>query len=102
MKPNHHLLPLLISASIFTACAPALDAPIPPPAPAPAPVVVEMVVVAPKALNVRSEPSEKAAVVRELRNGDVVVVSAIRVVGESRWCRHADGWSNCRWLRVTE
>jgi len=106
MKPNYHLLPqLFLWVIVFTsACAPAPDAPQPSPAPAPAPVVVEMVVVADKAVYIRLEPSESAPLAEReaLHRDEVVTVSIIRVVGESRWCRHVEGWSNCRWLRVTE
>lgn len=64
---------------------------------------VLMVVVAEKGVNVRSMPSENASYTREaLEFGDMVTVDEVKMIGDSNWCHHQFGWSNCKWLKALE
>jgi len=59
---------------------------------------IQMMVVIADGLNVRAEPSLRSEVVWELVNGEIVTVTEMRTVGDSFWCLHQFGWSNCKWL----
>ena len=72
--------------------------------PTPTESVQMMVVVADEAVYVRVEPSLRAALgEREaLFSGEVVTVTEMRTVGDSFWCLHQFGWSNCKFLSYIE
>jgi len=74
---------------------------------APVPVVsdttVQMVVTGD--LNIRTGAGETFPLVDKketLHAGDVVTCYQFEVKGDSIWCRHERGWSNCRWLKADE
>jgi hypothetical protein len=48
---------------------------------------------------VREAPSEKSAVLKVLSSGMAVRVTEILVIDGTEWCKHADGWTACRWLQ---
>lgn len=63
---------------------------------------VLMVVVADEGLNIRTMPSESAQDVGDLFPGDIIHVDDVRMIGDSNWCHHEYGWSNCKWLKALE
>ncbi len=63
---------------------------------------VLMVVVADEGLNIRAMPSESAQDVGDLFPGDIIHVDDVRMIGDSNWCHHEYGWSNCKWLKALE
>ena len=92
------ILALLLLACVATLPQPAAIS-------APVPVrsesdVVQMVVTAEKAVNIRANHTEHSAGLGTLLNGEVVEVFNILAVGDGNWCQIVQGWVNCRYLEA--
>lgn len=71
----------------------------PSPSEAPAPDGGQwMTVTASEAVYIRPSAGTGEQPIGDLKNGAVVFVTGVKVVGDSLWCRHLSGWTNCRYL----
>lgn len=76
-----------------TAVSPSLSA-------APVPTGGEKMTVIADTVYVRPSPGMSEYPIGELKNGQIVEVVAVEVVGDTLWCRHHDGWTACKYLEV--
>lgn len=100
------ILPILACGTLPTVAAEpqySIQYPVLSSAPVPRRVSIEMVVMdtdEAHGLNVRDFPNGVVICSACLKNGQVLSVTEILVVGETWWCKHAAGWSACRYLEV--
>lgn len=75
----------------------------PSPSAAPAPDGGQwMTVTAMETVYIRPSAGTGEEPIGALKNGQAVFVTVIEVIGDSFWCRHLQGWTNCRYLAANE
>lgn len=56
-------------------------------------------------LHIRVAPGASSQLVKGrnvLTAGEVITCYEFRVIGDSLWCRHAEGWSHAGWMQADE
>lgn len=102
MKKYLLLLPLILACGIAPIGQITQSNPNPAAAPLPPRELVTMVVTADEAVYIRAGAGTMYDVSGELVNGGLVTVDKVATVGDSLWCHHADGWTNCRYLQAVD